>query len=187
MVRVINSCDCETCKGTIPAPPGHFGGAICNCKCHTEGRTVASTAPSECGFDDDPEGLELSKGVLAAMEERLERYYWDFDAHRNQKVCSEREAFKKIVRKWVVAEKLAFKMTQRIAQSASLIHEASRVQEPVEISHPRFTCPECGGHYWHTSGYLKEKFSIGHCDDQKGVGCRFTWGRPTDDHRVGLA
>lgn len=29
------SCDCRTCNGGTPAPPGNFGGSSCLCPCHT--------------------------------------------------------------------------------------------------------------------------------------------------------
>ena len=28
------NCDCETCNGGTPAPPGNFGGSHCCCPCH---------------------------------------------------------------------------------------------------------------------------------------------------------
>ncbi len=36
MVRIINAfeCDCGSCNGGTPAPPGHFGGSHCACRCH---------------------------------------------------------------------------------------------------------------------------------------------------------
>jgi Lar family restriction alleviation protein len=30
-------CDCKTCNGGNPAPPGVFGGSMCTCSCHKTG------------------------------------------------------------------------------------------------------------------------------------------------------
>ena len=29
-----NECDCKTCVGAVPVPPGYYGGFLCTCSCH---------------------------------------------------------------------------------------------------------------------------------------------------------
>lgn len=43
-----------------------------------------------------------------------------------------------------------------------------------------FVCPKCGSHWWGTSGAIDEK-QTGHCHDQYGERCKFTWDRVDDD------
>lgn len=45
-----------------------------------------------------------------------------------------------------------------------------------------FVCPKCGGHYWGTSNCSDSTSPtpIGHCHDQYGIRCRFTWPRSDD-------
>ena len=40
MVYIIHNCDCRTCNGGNPAPPGVIGGSICNCRCHFSGHPI---------------------------------------------------------------------------------------------------------------------------------------------------
>ena len=38
MVYIIpaDRCNCKTCHGGFPAPPGVYGGSKCACRCHAE-------------------------------------------------------------------------------------------------------------------------------------------------------
>lgn len=48
-----------------------------------------------------------------------------------------------------------------------------------------FVCPQCGSHYYHTVGGVSHwDKAEGHCDDQFGKGCKFTWNRATQDKDV---
>lgn len=48
-----------------------------------------------------------------------------------------------------------------------------------------FECPSCNGRTWGTSN-CTSPFThwIGHCHDEKQIGCRFSWPRKTNDKRV---
>jgi hypothetical protein len=43
-----------------------------------------------------------------------------------------------------------------------------------------FQCPECNGQYWGTSNASSDN-AVGHCHDQFGQRCTFSWPRTDDD------
>ena len=74
MVTLVMMAECrggnhEKCPGGISAPPGEFGGAICECSCHSKSssRPSAGTYKQEVEHEfwrairdgDDPDDFEL--------------------------------------------------------------------------------------------------------------------------------
>jgi transcription elongation factor Elf1 len=53
-----------------------------------------------------------------------------------------------------------------------------------EVFSKVFHCPECGGSHFGTSTIDDWSNAKGHCHDEFGVRCRFTWRRETEDPLV---
>jgi len=68
MVMIIQNCDCKTCNGGTPAPPGHFGGSTCICPCHQSGHPVDSKEHHEWMMSEHRKHMKETLRALAVAE-----------------------------------------------------------------------------------------------------------------------
>ena len=64
-------------------------------------------------------------------------------------------------------------------QSKSQIKRLN-IQDDIVDGSKSFVCPKCYGHHWGTSMAF-EVNATGHCHDEYGVSCRFSWPRDEDE------